>query len=64
MLCDPQQTEFLLNGIQPLIGLQWFFSHLEDWRLGVQKILERAILIRLRPLLLLMGVSYVLRNEA
>ena len=55
--------ELLLNYAMPFIRLKRFFSHLEDRRLGVKEILERAILIRLRPLLLT-GVSSILRNEA
>ena len=56
--------ELLLNSVEPFIRLERFFGHLEDRRLGVMKILERAILIWLRPLMLLMGMSGVLRNEA
>ena len=63
MLRYPQQTKLLLYYVQPLIRLERFFSLFEDRRLGVLEILERAILIRLRPLLLT-GVSGVLRNEA
>ena len=61
---DPQQMELLLNSVEPLIRLERFLGHLEDRRLGVQKILEGAVLIWLRPLLLLVGTSRVLRNEA
>ena len=61
---DPQQMELLLNSVEPLIRLELFLGHLEDRRLGIQKILEGAILIWLRPLLLLAGMSRVLRNEA
>ena len=64
VLGDPQQMELLLNCVEPLVCLERFLSHLEDKRLGVQEILERAILIWLRHLLLLMGMSHVLRNEA
>ena len=56
--------ELLLNSVEPFIRLQRFFGHLEDRRLGVQEILESVVLIQLRPLLLLAGVSRVLRNEA
>ena len=56
--------ELLLNCVKPFIRLKQFFDHLEDRRLGVKEILKRAVLIRLRPLLLLMGASSVLRNEA
>ena len=56
--------ELLLNSVEPLIHLERFLSHLEDRRLGIQKILEGVVLIWLRPLLLLVGVSHVLRNEA
>ena len=61
---DPQQTELLLNSVEPLICLEWFLDHLEDRRLGIQKILEGAVLVWLRPLLLWVGTSRVLRNEA
>ena len=56
--------ELLLDCVKPFIHLEWVFGHLEDMRLGVLEILERAILIWLRPLLLLTGVSGVLRDEA
>ena len=56
--------ELLLNSADPLIHLEWFLGHLEDRRLGIQKILEGVVLIWLRPLLLLVGASRVLRNEA
>ena len=64
MFCDPQQMELLLNGVEPFIHLERFFGHLENRRLGVQEILESVVLIRLRPLLLLAGMSRVLHNEA
>ena len=64
MLSNPQQTKLLLYCVQPLIRLERFFSLFEDRRLGVLEIFERAILIRFRPLMLLTGVSGVLRNEA
>ena len=64
VLDDPQQMELLLNSVEPLIRLERFFGHLEDRRLGVMKILERAVLIWLRPLMLSTGVSGVLHNEA
>ena len=64
ILSNPQKTELLLDCVKPFIRLEWFFGHLEDRRLGVLEILERAILIWLRPLMLLMGVSSILRNEA
>ena len=63
MLSNPQKMKLLLDCVKPFICLERFFGHLEDRRLGVLEILERAILIRLRPLLLT-GVSGVLRNEA
>ena len=44
--------------------LERFFGLFEDIRLGVLEILERALLIWLRPLMLLTGMSGVLRNEA
>ena len=56
--------ELLLNSVEPLIRLERFFYHLKDRRLGIQKILEGAILVWLRPLLLWAGASRVLRNEA
>ena len=64
ILSNPQQTELLLYRVKPLIHLEWFFGLFEDRRLGVLEIFERAILIRFRPLMLLTGVSGVLRNEA
>jgi len=56
--------ELLLYRVKPFIRLERFFGLFEDGRLGVLEILERAILIWLRPLMLLMGVSGVLRKEA
>ena len=64
VLGDPQQTELLINSVEPLIRLERFFGHFEDRRPSVLEILERAILIWLRPFMLLTGVSGVLRNEA
>ena len=64
VLGDPQQTKLLLNSVEPLICLERFLDHVEDRRLGIQKILEGAVLIWLRPLLLLEGMSHVLHNEA
>ena len=64
VLSDPQQMELVLNSVEPLIRLERFLGHLEDRRLGVQKILQGAVLIWLRPLLLWAGTSRVLRNEA
>ena len=64
MLSNPQQTKLLLYRVKPFIRLERFFGLFEDRRLGVLKILERVVLIWLRPLLLLTGVSSVLRNEA
>ena len=45
--------ELLLNSVEPFIHLERFFGHLENRRLGVQEIFESAVLIQLRPLLLL-----------
>ena len=64
MLSNPQQMELLLYRVKPFICLEWFFGLFEDRRLGVLEILEGAVLIWLRPLMLLTGVSGVLRNEA
>ena len=64
MLSNPQQMELLLYHVKPHICLERSFGLFEDRRLGVLEILERAILIWLRPLMLLTGVSGVLRNEA
>ena len=64
VLGDPQQMELLLNSVEPLIHLERFLGHLKDSWLGIQKILEGVVLVSLRPLLLLVGVSRVLRNEA
>ena len=59
-----QQAKLLLNGIQPLVCLEQFFYLFEDRRLSVLKILEGAILVWFRPLVLLVGASGILRNEA
>ena len=64
MFCDPQKMKLLLNSVEPFIRLERFLGHLEDRRLGVQEILESAVLVQLRPLLLLAGTSHVLHNEA
>ena len=64
MLSNPQQMELLLYHVEPFICLKRFFGLFEDRRLGVLEILERALLIWLSPLMLLTGVSGVLRNEA
>ena len=56
--------ELLLNCVEPLICLERFLYHLENRRLGVQEILESVVLIWLRPLLLLAGMSHVLHNVA
>ena len=63
MLTNPQQMKLLLYCVQPLIRLERFLGLFEDRRLGVLEIFERAILIRFRPLMFLMGVSSVLCNE-
>ena len=55
--------ELILYLVKPFICLEWFFGLFEDRRLGVMEILERAILIWLRPLMLLTGVSGILINE-
>ena len=64
VLDDPQETKLLLNSVEPLIRLERFLYNLENRRFGIQKILEGAVLVWLRPLLLLAGTSHVLRNEA
>ena len=64
MLSNPQQIELLLYSVKPFILLERFFGLFEDRRLGVLEILKRAVLIWLRPLMLLTGMSSVLRNEA
>ena len=64
MLGNPQQMELLLYRVKPLIRLERFFSLFEDRRLGVLEILERAILIWLRPLMMLTDTSSVLCTEA
>ena len=64
MLSNPQYMELLLYHVKPFIRLERFFGLFEDRRLGVLEILERSILIWLRPLMLLTGMSGVLRNEA
>ena len=64
MFCDPQLMELLLNSVEPFICLERFFDHLENRRFCVYEILESAVLIQLRSLLLLAGVSHVLCNEA
>ena len=64
ILSNPQQTELLLYRVKPFICLEQFFSLFEDRRLGVLEILKSTVLIWLKPLMLLMGVSGVPRNEA
>ena len=64
MLSNPQQTKLMLYRVKPFIHLARFFGLFEDGRLGVLEILERVVLIWLRPLMLLMGMSSVLCNEA
>ena len=55
--------ELLLYHVKPFIRLKRFFDHFEDRRLGVLEILEKAVLIWLKPFMLLTGMSGVLRNE-
>ena len=64
MFHDPQYMELLLNGVKPFIRLERFFGLFEERRLGVLEILKSAVLIWLRPLMLLTGVSGVPHNEA
>ena len=64
VLGDPQQMELLLNSVEPLIHLEQFLCHLENRRLCIQKILKGVVLVWLRPLLLWVRTSCVLRNEA
>ena len=64
MLSNPQQMKLLLYHVKPFILLERFFGLFEDRRLGVLEILERVVLIWLRPMMLLTGMSSVLRNEA
>ena len=64
MLSNPQQTELLLYCVKPLIRLERFFSLFKDRGLSVLEVFEQAVLIWFRPLMLLAGVSSVLRNEA
>ena len=64
MLSNPHQIELLLYHVKPFIRLEQFFGHFDDRRLGILEILERALLIWLRPLMLLMGMSGVVHNEA
>ena len=64
MLSNPQQTKLLLYHIKPFIYLERFFGLFEDRMLGVLEILERVVLIWFRPLMLLTGMSGVMRNEA
>ena len=64
ILSNPQQTELLLYRVKPLIHLEWFFGLFKDRGLSVLEVFERAILIWFRPLMLLVSVSGVLRNEA
>ena len=59
---DSQQAKLLLNGIQPLFCLEQFWCLFEDQRLSVPKILEGAILVWFRPLVLLAGASGILRS--
>ena len=64
MLSNPQQMELLLYHVKPLIHRERFFGLFEDRGLSVLKVFERAILIWFMPLMLLVGLSGVLRNEA
>jgi len=48
--------ELLLNGVQPFIGLQWFFVFLENRRLGVQEVLEAVVLIGFWTLSVMMAM--------
>jgi hypothetical protein len=43
---QPDQVKPLFYGVQPFIGLKWFFCLLEDRRLCVHEVLETTILIR------------------
>ena len=61
---DSQQVELFLNGIQPLVCLEQFFCLFEHQRLSVLKILEGAILVWFRPLVLLASVSCIQCNES
>ena len=61
-LGDPQKIEFLFNGVQPFINLKWFFCLFKNGRLGVQEVLECAVLIWLWTLILLAGTGRVLHN--
>ena len=61
---DSQQAKLLLNGIQSLICFERFFCLFEDGGLSVLRILEGAILIWFRPLVLLVDTSGILHNEA
>ena len=45
MLCNSQETKFLLNGNEPFIVLQWLLYLLKDRRFSVQKFLEIIVLI-------------------
>jgi hypothetical protein len=40
-----KQTEPLLNGIQPLISLQWFLCLVKERGLGVEEVIEITVLI-------------------
>jgi len=40
-----KETELLLHGVNPFIGLKWFQSLLEDRWFGIHEVLERAVLI-------------------
>ena len=64
MLSNPQQIELLLYRVKPLIRLELFFGLFEDRSLNVLEVFEQAIIIWFRPLMLLAGLSGVLRNEA
>ena len=63
MLRYPQQTELLLYRVKPLIRLERFFCLFEDRGLSILEVIERVVLIWFRPLMLLAGLSGVLRNE-
>ena len=64
MLNNPQQTKLLLYRVKPLIRLERFFCLFEDRGLSILEVIERVVLIWFRPLMLLVGLRGVLRNEA
>ena len=55
LLCQPEQTELMLQRVQPLFCLKWLFSFFEDWWLGILEFFEITKLVGLWSLSLIMA---------